>query len=468
MSTILNLKELEKIYKFNNLNTSKTKKNNHNTGPINDILPFTTSGKEIKENFNNLMGEYVRLLCNHKLPVNDSKMHNQNEKHQSLILKLTENIDFSDENKLDLELFLNQYLFNSNSDIKVFHPYMYNFLPSVEEKNYQNYAKFISDVLVQNDKKIINIFKDKESDDILTELILNHLEVITLENEYSKIEKYQCLLPFLSNLYREDLIFISQYKDYFLSNFSLLTHFYTFMYVCQLCFKLEQCQYGDFSYASPFYFSLEWEILSKRRKATEEQGFKMIGDKLSNLFVRIHTFSQLSTHSNDKNQPFLTYQSLNDKIKTAEEKNLFVNNLNDWIPKYSSIFLSNENSYNEELTDFDTAIKALFDTIKKGINSEAATRYGKKVQSLGGKTFLKKRGSLGLVFNMNQEMILLLTTICVKNHKLPLKDLFIEFEKRGVTFDLISKKEIIDLLDSLNILDKKSDSGDAQYVKPIL
>ena len=43
-----------------------------------------------------------------------------------------------------------------------------------------------------------------------------------------------------------------------------------------------------------------------------------------------------------------------------------------------------------------------------------------------------------------------------------------EYEKRGLFFDRYSKEEIIKLLTKLNLIDKKSDSGDAQYVKPIL
>ena len=45
---------------------------------------------------------------------------------------------------------------------------------------------------------------------------------------------------------------------------------------------------------------------------------------------------------------------------------------------------------------------------------------------------------------------------------------FNEFEKRGIALDRYSKKEVMNLFDNLNIIDKKSDSGDAQYVKPIL
>ena len=61
-----------------------------------------------------------------------------------------------------------------------------------------------------------------------------------------------------------------------------------------------------------------------------------------------------------------------------------------------------------------------------------------------------------------------MTALCVKDKKIRLNQLFEEYEKRGLFFDRYSKEEIIKLLTKLNLIDKKSDSGDAQYVKPIL
>ena len=65
-------------------------------------------------------------------------------------------------------------------------------------------------------------------------------------------------------------------------------------------------------------------------------------------------------------------------------------------------------------------------------------------------------------------MILLLTAVSIKKDKISLKALFKEYERRGVFLDKYSKGEIIELLSKLNLIDKKSDSGDAQYVKSIL
>ena len=74
----------------------------------------------------------------------------------------------------------------------------------------------------------------------------------------------------------------------------------------------------------------------------------------------------------------------------------------------------------------------------------------------------------GLVLNISQEFLLLITALVVKDDKMRINDLFKEYEKRGLFFDQESKKEIVNRLDNLTYIDKKSDSGDAQYVKSIL
>ena len=79
------------------------------------------------------------------------------------------------------------------------------------------------------------------------------------------------------------------------------------------------------------------------------------------------------------------------------------------------------------------------------------------------------RGPLGYTLNLTKEQLLFITKICIKDKKrIKLKDLFEEYKKRGICFDRDSQNKIIELFEKLNIIEKKSDSGDAQYVKSIL
>lgn len=457
MTPTLHLEQLNKNYK-----------NNHPfSTPVNSVLPFVTKNViELKGGFNELVGEYVRHICGHSI-YSQQKQQDELVFEDPLILQLTSQIEFKNDAQEDLERFLRHYLFGTSRSMNVFHPYIYNYLPEPEKENLRKYAAFVSDVLVEGEREIAEIFKDKQADDLLTELILNNLQVVTANRKEKS--KHQPLLPFLSSLYREDLLFMNKHRDYFLSHFSLLTHFYAFMYICQLLFKFERFLGVDYSQATPLYFALEWETLSKRRKATEELGYRVIKEKLPNLFVHVHTMTQLSMLSDAEDQPFLTYPELEKRLKSESDRANFINSINQWAQEYTRNFhLNGEAESSFKFNELGDAIKGLFHLVQKGVNQEAAVKYGRNLPGFGGKIFIKSRSSLGQVLNMTQEMLLLLTAVCVKDTRMPLNMLFIEFAKRGVDFDRLSKKAIIELFDALNILDKKSDSGDAQYVKPIL
>ncbi|WP_144029313.1 DNA phosphorothioation-dependent restriction protein DptG, partial [Paenibacillus campinasensis] len=65
--------------------------------------------------------------------------------------------------------------------------------------------------------------------------------------------------------------------------------------------------------------------------------------------------------------------------------------------------------------------------------------------------------------------LLFLTKIMIKDEtKIRLKKLFEEFGLRGIIFDRDTQTAIIEYFEKLNLLEKKSDSGDAIYVKAFL
>ncbi|MFJ7850009.1 DNA phosphorothioation-dependent restriction protein DptG [Peribacillus sp. NPDC097206] len=474
---------LDRDHLRNLLIEQKVKK--HVTGKVLDILPFLTKRtKAIKDGFNSVLGEYIRNIS--EINVKDLKNKKGNEfymvsEEDDISQLIANEVEFdSEDDEFDFIRFLNQYLFNQDK-IQPVHPFLFNYIKL--NKDLQNefgkYAKFMSEVLVADHPAIKSIFTNKDSEDILTELILSKLDTLEYEKDkqQDKVKKknqYQQLLPSMAKLYQEDMIYLSKYKDYFLTSFPQLTHFYAFMYACQLIFKFEQFTEADFESTQPLYFALEWESISKRRKAADDlDGFKYIKGKSNHLFPHINTISQLSynsfTNSFDEeieSLPFIPYSELIKLIygQGEEYQKDFLIELNQWINDYANWF---EIEVPDPSIDIPDAFKVLFDCIKEGTSSEVAKKYGENIEDLGA-PFLKSRGSLGQVYNIKHDFLLLLTAVSVKDQRMPLNELFTEFEKRGVAFDRYSRKEIITLFDNHNILDKKSDSGDAQYVKPIL
>ena len=121
--------------------------------------------------------------------------------------------------------------------------------------------------------------------------------------------------------------------------------------------------------------------------------------------------------------------------------------------------------------DFEGLVNILFESLddeNNGIDPAPKSRYAKNLEEISKKYVIKRRGSYGYVLNMNRDMLLVITALCVKDKKIKLNQLFNEYERRGIYFDRYSKEEIVNFLTKLNLIDKKSYSGDAQYVKPVL
>ncbi|UGB33147.1 DNA phosphorothioation-dependent restriction protein DptG [Metabacillus sp. B2-18] len=463
MEKVLNVEYLEDLLK---------KKNKHDVGQTMDVIPFLSKRtRVIREHFNDTLGEYIRRICDLKLNKVKKDPDALFEEDNPFIEQIVSEVECENSDiEYDLKRFIEQYLYNKEKRINPIHPFLFNYIPfsnSSNENELRKYAQFMMDVFVQDHNDIKQIFNDKSGDDILTELIIDNLEDLKSES-YTK--QYKPLLPCLTQLYQEDLIFLSHHKDYFLKTFSLLTHFYTFIYACQLVLKFDRFDKADYSKVDPLFFGLEWESLNKRRKPADElEGFKRVREKESNLFVHIHTMSQLSHNTfNPENSfgklPFMNYVQLNEYVQDSSEQ-VFLTSLKNWIATYCE-WRGLENKDNS--STISEAFQILFNCLKEGMSTEVCIKFGQNIEDLGANLFLKNRGSLGPILNLNHESLLMLTAVCVKDKRIPLNQLFDEFELRGVIFDRYSKKEIIDLLDSQNLIDKKSDSGDAQYVKPIL
>lgn len=447
-------------------------KKKHDVGKAMDVLPFLSKRtKVIRENFNDSLGEYVRRICKVKLNKTKKNSDDPFEEDNPFIQQIINKVECDGDEEYDLKRFLEHHLFNNEKQMNAIHPYLFNYIPISKDKNdneLKKYAQFLKDVYVKENQQIKEIFNQKSTDDILTELIIENLENLKSDQYPSQ---YKPIVNSLSNLYQDDLIFLSNYKDYFLKSFSLLTHFYTFIYACQLVLKFDRFADADFSKVDALYFGLEWESLNKRRKPADDlEGFKRIRAKESKLFVHIHTLSQLSHNKYNPEQddgsiPFMTYVELKEVLLRNGTEADFLGDLNEWIKKYCEW---RKISHNGDSSTLSSAFETLFKSLQEGMSTEVCVKYGQNLEDLGANLFLKNRGSLGPTLNMNHETLLLLTAVSVKTERIPLNQLFKEFEKRGILFDRYSKKEIIDLLDSQNLIDKKSDSGDAQYVKPIL
>lgn len=463
----------------------------HEVGHALDIVPFLTKRtRRIRGNFNNVLGEFVRRVCNLELDLSalDSPEYtyfpdednNKDENLENLIWYFADKIKTNNEDEqFDLIRFLKEYLFNKD-EIKIIHPFMFNYIQvNKKDKNeFSKYGRFMCDVLVKDKARFQEVFNDDQTTDILTQLIVNQKDILVEGNIEAR--EYDSLLSPITTLYEEDIFYLSKHKEYFLDSFGLLTHFYVFMYVCQLMIKFESFTKANYDSLEPLYYSLEWEKLSRRRRAVDDlNSLKGIFSIQSKFFSHIHALSQLSHNKTNIKESELdtkrkirvqTYPQIKRLIEEGElDEEKFTNDLRNWMRKYTSIFQKEfKDSYEPRFENLDDGFKEMFELVNRGTNAQVREKFGKNLEDLGADEFIKSRGNLGRVFNITHQFFLLLTAVCVKDERIPVNKLFDEYEKRGIRLDRQSKAEAVYTLDKLNLIDKKSDSGDAQYVKPVL
>jgi DNA phosphorothioation-dependent restriction protein DptG len=106
---------------------------------------------------------------------------------------------------------------------------------------------------------------------------------------------------------------------------------------------------------------------------------------------------------------------------------------------------------------------------EKTARSRANEAYQSSFHEFCRNNYLQNRKTSGLMLVLNEEQLVLLTKIIIGNKKqMRLNELFAEFEIRGVFMDNATKDCVVEFYEKLNLIEKKSDSGDAQYVKGIL
>ena len=216
------------------------------------------------------------------------------------------------------------------------------------------------------------------------------------------------------------------------------------------------------------YFLLDWESVSKNRKTVNGYGWHFLKSKSNNLAAKISVVDQLNVLLGTENYSLLSDIHKHYKMLDIHEQKEFIEYLKKWVYDYrivrgfDSIILPNNL---EELTNI------LFESLndKKGIDNKISrSSYPLNLEEVTKNFFAKRRGRYGLVLNITRDLLLTVTALCVKDKKIKLNQLFNEYEKRGLFFDKYSKEEIESFLTKLNLIDKKSDSGDAKYVRPIL
>lgn len=336
-----------------------------------------------------------------------------------------------------------------------------------ERKGEIDLINFFFDTFIDNEVDRVQEILQRQDD---SDLILEILDLSTSDSETKNKSKatYRSFFPNLREQFIQDLENLAKNTSFLVNNISLFFAHYTFVAISQLILQTNKVTRFSQDEFLPVYYILQWETPRTWRNSYR-QGNKMLIGEMDDFFAHEHALNilGLNTFPNGENQ---FYHDIQRQLKEAglEAEREYIQSIYKWLTEvYKEKTSIDVNEYSDDKT-LEMAFDDLISAVKKGISSEINSRYQKSFQTIVSKFFRKHGGSLGTILSLSQEHLLMLVAVSITDDRIELKRLWTELEKRGVWLDLHSKEEVVKVLDKLNYMEKKSDSGDAQYVKSIL
>lgn len=416
---------------------------------INHFYPFSNKDYVAKRqfSFDEVIGRYISFLTGKKL-----NNLNYEEFKKECLAKFKEVLD--DEQYADTiqELYFDDENITLNSILT----YQLHEAGNTSQKVYEIFRS-----MSKFDKLDINFEKNHN---FFEEIILDLLKSYMIEHKENKSSS--CYLPFLETLFAEDFKFITGNSHYFVKNIEKFLELYLFIYCSQLALNLKPNKNAlSIPQAQDIYFILNYEKASTERRNVVDFGYQYLYDRAKYIFpyLSLLTIFMKVFSSND----FRLYNLL----EVLDESDNSISILDNFNVKYREAKQLEALEYNSATINeaLESLLDSAYDQFKENSvvdRKGALDKYLKAFENQVARPFLQNRGRLGKILVMDQDMILLLTNISIGNKsKLRFQELMLEFKKRGICFDTKSQVELVSLYEKIGNIERKSDSGDAIYVK---
>jgi len=457
----------------------------HRTSYQLKLFPYSTKWSKANYNdfqyFNGITGECFRLALNKSLKIKLEKGENYSSKLKALIISNA--IDKTTSSKNHSFKTILEDLFFQDDNLFCFDR---STLPYLSFKNESSTLKEISAF-------IHNVFFDDEIDSEATREIETNQNVLykvikdslpkLKDSKTSTDKSYHAFSAEIVSLFKKDFKFISKDESFFLSSIDKLLKYYYFTYISQLILNL-----NDFfeKKTHPIYFTIEKEVVSNTRLAFQN-GWAHLEKRVGNIFSHANAL-ELLNYIEIRGQKPKDYKRFKELFIDLDDsrKEQVVEKIKELQEFYKSriskpnigweecvIQLKIDSKYRGMQSTFEKTVYEFWFTINFQFLNTARKKpyndYQLWFTEFCKANFLKRRGRIGYTLALNQEMLLFLTKLCVGDEeKIRLNSLWKRLADRGINFDESSRVEIVKLFEKINLIEKKSDSGDAQYVRRIL
>lgn len=441
----------------------------HHSGKRFKLFPFNTTQQSTSpavESLDQLIGYYLSLI---------EGIEPQAIPMDTLIDRMKAEVEIEPGSEGFFQEAVSQ-LFFEDGQLRALNLKMREYIPC-DEQAAKRIAEYLVDVLgdrehLQNQVKYAMQALAQRSN-VLESFVISKLEATP--GKPLSGPRYVRITTALKTVFEQDFEYVLtsevRTRDYLLP----LLEFYYFTYTAQACLQLDRLCDGDPTVNRPLYFSLEWEKTSQSRRCFSE-GWKLLEPALGNMFAHVITLEILNQVEENERFDYVKLAQMAARSPEEDESiggqihqlsTLYRNAISDCaelsslVPKTSP----NERTVSE--------IRFLFKSVRTQFEMTDRRKpyvtYAEKFERFCKQKYLKRRGRSGPMLNISEETLIFLTKICVREQELMrLNDVFFEFERRGVFLDQNSKEQVAQYFEKLNLIEKKSDSGDAKYVKRIL
>ena len=321
--------------------------------------------------------------------------------------------------------------------------------------------------------KIFNELAERSFLNINLDINVNFLEAIIIDElknhvkEKISFDSTSSYLQFLKPLFNQDLQFIANNKHYFIKNIEAFFELYLFIYCAQLALNLKPNENAlSTPEAKELYFVLKYETVSRERKHVFEQGYDYLYEKSKYIFPYFSLLSALAQSlATEDLRLYELYEKFEDTQENVEAFDYFHKIYRD-----AKELNNDEKAFKSK--DLTESLNALLDSSYEQFRPSYPNRFRALTKYLNvfkrhiAQPFTKSAGRNGTVLSFDQDTIILLTNISIGESKqLRFQELLKEFKRRGIFFDSKSQNELLNLYERVGNIERKSDSGDAVYVK---
>lgn len=288
-------------------------------------------------------------------------------------------------------------------------------------------------------------------------------------------ERDYIVLPYIKKSFEEDLCWmLEQEEPVKVKYLHLLLHFYACYAVTQAIVRITAKDKQSVDEPAPFYFILNSERASVNHDAVVRGwSYQIPKSSLDKLYGKSQALDILNSVLGSNVGFYNNIRKVLYQTDFEDNRELCNKLLSKYQEEKREVFnrRSSESGSIEEIEidvhSYDEFVSTL-ELLCTGLQSPSyISRMRKKVIDLLSVRFLQsRRGNFVLV--LDNEMLTFLVALFTKSKKTKLENLYKLFNKYGIYFNRGSRLAIEEYLLKLNLLDRKSDSGEAQYVTVIL